>query len=293
MVPETADTAQPAAASSPSAPLAGWRVLVARPAGRGDDLVTLVRDAGGSPLHVPLIATTPVTSAPLRAALDALADGGFSWVALTSAAAVSALQAAARAADRPFRIAPSTRIAAVGTATAAALRGAGLPVHLLPGTAGSAATLAASWPMEPPGLRVLLPCSDRATPTLADALRATGHDVTTVVVYRTEILPVPEPLARDLADGRIDVVLLTSPSTVQALAGTVIAPGTRLVAIGQPTAHAARAAGRVLAAVAVEPSARGMVDALIGLRGAEADMHHATADMRGAATTSTTGMKEL
>jgi uroporphyrinogen-III synthase len=280
------------AAPSPSAPLAGWRVLIARPAGRADDLVSLVRAAGGSPLHVPLIATTPVTSAPLRAALDALADGGFSWVALTSAAAVSALQAVARAADRPLRIAPSTRIAAVGAATAAALRGAGLPVHLLPETGGSAAILAAAWPVEPPGSRVLVPCSDRATPTLADALRATGHDVTTVVAYRTEILPVPEPLARDLADGRIDVVLLTSPSTVQALAGTVIAPGTGLVAIGQPTAHAARAAGRALAAVAAEPSAQGLVDALIGLRGVAAGARDNLADMRGAATTFTVEMEQ-
>ncbi len=279
-------TARPAAASSSPAPLTGWRILIARPAGRGDNLITSVRAAGGSPLHVPLIATMPVTlSAELRTALDALADGDFDWVAVTSAAAVSALEAAARETGLPLRIASSTRIAAVGAATAAALRGAGLPVHLFPETAGSAATLAAAWPVEPPGSRVLVPCSDRAAPTLADALRATGHHVTTVVAYRTEILPVPELLARDLADGRIDAVLLTSPSIVRALAGTMIAPGTRLVAIGRPTASAARAAGRAPAAVAAEPSAQGLVDALIELRGV-------AADMRRAATTSTAETKE-
>lgn len=245
-------------------PLAGVRVLVARPAGRADDLVAALRAAGASPVAVPLIATTPMTESPaLRAAVADLASGGFDWVAFTSAATVGALAATAHATGAEFRVATRTRVAAVGPATAAALLTAGVPVHLRPDGPGSADALAAAWPTDPARSAVLVPCSDRAAPTLPDALRAAGHRVTVVAAYRTEILPVPNDLARQLASGTVDAALLTSPSTAHALATVPLAPGIRLVAIGEPTARAAGADGLPVAAVAAEPSARGLVDALV------------------------------
>lgn len=251
------------AAADPSAPLAGWRVLIPRPAGRADELTDVLRRRGALPRPVPLIGITPMTqSAEMRDAVRHLAGGGYDWVALTSAAAVTALRLVADEIGTTLSVGGGTRVAVVGAATAHAVRDAGLRVDLVPEAPGSGAALAAAWPAEAPGTSVLLPRSDRASRELPDALRATGHRVIEVCAYRTEPAPVPDADRDALRDGGIDAVLLTSPSTAQALAAIGVAPGTALVAIGEPTAVALREAGLGVDAVAAEPSAEGLVAAL-------------------------------
>jgi uroporphyrinogen-III synthase len=112
---------------------------------------------------------------------------------------------------------------------------------------------------------VLLPRSDRSADTLPDALRAAGYRVQPVHAYRTVPLPVPEPVAADLAAGRIGAVLLTSPSTVTALAATPLPSTLIVIAIGQPTAEAATGRGIAVAGIARCPTPTGLVDALIGV----------------------------
>ncbi|MEO7125565.1 MAG: uroporphyrinogen-III synthase, partial [Nakamurella sp.] len=201
---------------------------------------------------------------------------------------------------RPSIIASTTHVAAVGHGTAAALAAAGCTVDLVPSGAQSGAALADSWPTEPAGRSVLLPCSDRARPELADGLRRSGHLVYPVVVYRTVLQPPPETLASELADGSISAVLLTSPSTCAALSSVWsgsarsgsarpdsarsdsarsgsarsgigsagsgdarISPRVVTIAIGPTTAAAAADAGISVTAVASEASDVGLVDALI------------------------------
>ena len=257
----------PAAASvtgHPHRPLSGVRVLVGRPAGRADELLVALRAAGADAVPVPLIAIRPATDSPyLRAAVAELAAGVYDWVAFTSAAAVTAVLAAAEKLAAAPLIGGHTRVAAVGPATADAVRRAGIRVDLVPAGAGSAAALAASWPTDPAGAAVLLPRSARAADTLPDALRVRGHRVHTVTAYRTDVLPVPDPLARELATGAVRAVLLTSPSGADALAGTPLAAGTVVIAIGRPTAGAAARAGLPVTAVAARPSTAGLVEALI------------------------------
>jgi uroporphyrinogen-III synthase len=161
-----------------------------------------------------------------------------------------------------------TRVAAVGPGTARALRHAGIRVDLMPPEGGSAALLAAAWPTEPPGRTVLLPRSDRAADTLPEALRAAGYRVTAVRAYRTVPLPVPAPVGRELAAGRVDAVLLTSPSTATALAGTPLPDHLVVIAIGRPTADAAAQHGIAVAAIAHRPTTTGLLDALIGVAAA-------------------------
>jgi uroporphyrinogen-III synthase/uroporphyrinogen III methyltransferase/synthase len=255
------------AAADPTAPLTGWQVLIPRPVGRADELADLLRRRGAQPRPVPLIGVTPMTQSPeMRDAVQHLAGGDFDWVALTSAAAVTALRLAADGIGRTLSVGGDTRVAVVGAATARAARDAGLPVDLVPPTPGSGAALAAAWPAEAPGTTVLLPRSDRASRELPDALRATGHRVMEVCAYRTEPAPVPDPDRAALRDGGIDAVLLTSPSTAQAL-----------VAIGEPTAVALREAGLGVDAVAAEPSAEGLVAALERAAAADAGGHRRTA----------------
>lgn len=250
--------------TSPDRPLEGLRVLVPRPAGRAGELVDLLRRRGAEPWHVPLIGVTPLTQSPqLREAVGALAAGGYDWVALTSAAAIAALRDTAGEMGVTLSVDRRTRVAVVGAATARAAQAAGLRVDLMPPAPGSGAALAAAWPAGESGATVLLPRSDQAAADLPDALRAAGLRVVEVCAYRTEAVPVPGDVQSALRDGDVAAVLLTSPSTARALATIGAAPGTLLVAIGEPTAAAMRAGRLPVHAIAAEPSAAGLVAALL------------------------------
>lgn len=247
-------------------PLAGWRVLVPRPAGRAGELVDALGAAGAQPEVVELIAIEPPADAEaLDRAVLAVANGRYSWVVFTSVNAVDAVvtRAAALGADP---VPADTRVAVVGPSTARATRAAGFPVDLVPPAGGSAAALADVFPPArrgAPAESVLLPRSDRAPDLLPDALTGRGYRVDDVVAYRTVIRPPGTAIARRLAAGDFDAVLLTSPSTVQALAGLPVAARTALGAIGRPTRSAATDAGREIAFVAPEPTGAGLVSALI------------------------------
>jgi uroporphyrinogen-III synthase/uroporphyrinogen III methyltransferase/synthase len=94
-------------------------------------------------------------------------------------------------------------------------------------------------------------------------LAGKGYRVVTVVAYRTVVRPPTREIAVRLAAGEFAAVLFTSPSTVRALDGRQIAPGTVLGAIGEPTAAAATAAGRAISFVAPAPRAKAFVAALV------------------------------
>jgi uroporphyrinogen-III synthase len=110
---------------------------------------------------------------------------------------------------------------------------------------------------------VLLPQSDIAARTLEEALRDKGFWVQTVTAYRTVPKPLASSVAADLAAGAFEAVLLTSPSTAQSLARTVISSGTVLGAIGSSTATAASAAGLPIAYTASAPTDAALVGGLV------------------------------
>lgn len=259
--------------------LRGRRVLVTRPASRAAALLSLLRDSGAEPVAAPTITTvTEAAQAAVTAAAE-LADGLFDWVAFTSATAVDALceiAAATRTATAQVGghagplVATRTRVAAVGHATAAALERAHVAVDLVPAGRQSGAALAAAWPPDGAGRTVLLPHSDLARGELAAGLRALDYDPRPVTVYRTVPRPLPAAVARDLATGRIDAVVLTSPSSCSAVADVPIARDVLVVAIGETTRAAAATSGLRVAAVAPQASAQGLMAALthaVSLRG--------------------------
>ncbi len=244
--------------------LAGWRVLVPRPADRSADLVDALAARGAEVVAVPFLAIGPPADGPaLDAAVRALSSGRYAWVGFTSVNALRAVTRRSADLGLPAGVPTHTRVAAVGPGTAHAIREAGLPVDLVPAVGGSAAALAELWPAAASGEAVLLPRSDRAVATLPDALLAKGYRVDAVVAYGTGTVPLDGDLAADLASGVIRAVLLTSPSTVEPLRGVRVADTVALGAIGAPTAQAVRDAGLRLAFVADQPSARGLVDGLV------------------------------
>ncbi len=244
--------------------LNGWRVLVPRPPGRTSSLVTLLEAQGAVPQAVPLISVEPpLDGGSLDLAVLGLAGGDYDWVGFTSVNAVDAVFDRARELDLSPAVPADVRVAAVGPATATALRAVGSPVDLVPVGGGSAAALAGVWPAARPGESVLLPQSEIAGRVLRDSLVDKGYAVSAVTAYRTVTTPPPGAVAADLASGAYQAVLFTSPSTVRALAGIPVSPGTVLGAIGASTATALADAGLQTSFIATDPTDAALVAGLV------------------------------
>lgn len=243
-------------------PLAGRTVLLARAPERARGLAGRLGRLGAEVLVAPVTATAP---APDPAALDdavrRLAAGAYAWAAPTSVNGVEALAAAAARTGVALAAAPA-RWAAVGPATARALAAAGVRADLVPDADSSAAGLVAAFGAPDAGAdrAVLLPLGDLAGPTLADGLAALGWVPDRVVAYRTVPAALPDDVVRRAA--AIDAVVATSGSVVRELARQLPAPPA-LVAVGRPTADAARAAGLPVAAVADRPTDEALAAAVL------------------------------
>ena len=244
-------------------PLAGWRVLVPRGGPWGDQVAAQLRAQGAQPIVAPMINFAPTDDAPaLDAALARLAAGDFDWMTVTSATTVDVLT------SHRAVVAAGTRIAAVGETTAAALIAAGYRVDIVPSEDNSARGLLAEWKAATDGvipLRVLTLRSEIAKPLLSEGLRRVGHDVESVVAYRTIGVPVDDRVREDVAAGRVRALLVTSGSVaqqVQAQLGPV--PLATLVAcIGPRTAKDAAAVGLRVDVVAEERSIEALIESLV------------------------------
>lgn len=264
------------------------RVLIPRGGSWGDDVARRVTVAGFEPLILPLVQIRPADDQQqLQTMFGHLADGRFDWLVVTSQSTVRVLP----------RVPASVSVAAVGNVTAAALRERGVPVAFIP-TKQSAAGLVDEWPIR--SGRVLWPHALDAKPTIADGLRQHGMQVSEVVAYRTtptfrsaeQLLEAVETGAMPVIDADalrhqeelqaagqdgddgvltalepaetpIDAVLVTSGSVGKQVARLGLAPGTRIIAMGEQTAEDCRRAGLQVAGIAKHPNAEGLVEALI------------------------------
>jgi len=241
-------------------PLRGWRVLVPRGGPWGDQVAALLRSHGATPVIAPLVNFAPTTEvAELDAALADLAAGAFDWITLTSATTVDVLYA------YRAEIPAHTRVAAVGETTAAALTAVGYRVDLVPEEDDSAAGLAEQIiAIESAPTRVLALRSEVAKPVLTRMLIEAGHEVRSVVAYRTVGVPVTERIAADVASGRINAVLVTSGSVAEQVGEQFPdLPDTTLVAaIGPRTARDARKLGLTVDVVAAETTIPSLIEAI-------------------------------
>ncbi|QAY71733.1 hypothetical protein ET471_04580 [Xylanimonas protaetiae] len=137
----------------------------------------------------------------------------------------------------------------------------GLAAGATPGSAAASAT-AATPDGTGPGRRVLLPLGDLARTVLADGLRAAGWDVDVVVAYRTVPVALPDDVAGLARAGRVDVAVVAAGSAARELARQLGDAAPPVVAIGQPSADAARAAGLTVVGVADHPTDHALADAL-------------------------------
>ncbi len=226
----------------------------------GDAVSASLRAHGATPVVAPLINFAP-TNEPevLSDALSRLAEGAFDWVTVTSATTVDVLFA------HRAVIPVATKIAAVGETTATALEAVGYRVDLVPQSENSAAGLARElMALVDQPQRVLALRSEIAKPVLSIMLAEAGHDVQSVVAYRTVGVPVTERIIRDVNNGRINVVLVTSGSVAEQVRMQFpdIPDETFLAAIGPRTAEDAAKVGLPIHTIAGEQSAEALVRAV-------------------------------
>ena len=276
----------------------GARVLVARSPDRAGDLVAALRKVGADPLLLPLIDFELARDQhSLDVAFDALGAGAYAWLVVSSVTTVQALEA--KAAERGTTLSSwlpgSLLVATIGPATRRFLESRGVAVDLAPTGQQSGAGLIDIWP-EHQG-SVLLPQADIADPRLRRGLEARGAFVQAVTAYRTVDYPAdpgrslaacqpamphghnaaaaphgdnaaavltPDQAKTEIGAGRLAAVVAASPSAARRIHED-LAPlgGCRFVAIGRSTAAEAESLGLTVAAVAEEPTASGLVAAVV------------------------------
>ncbi|MES1994414.1 MAG: uroporphyrinogen-III synthase [Pseudomonadota bacterium] len=236
-----------ARAVTASAPLAGLRILVTRPAHQAEGLCERIATAGGTAVRLPTLEIIPTTdTAAAQRALEAALEAD--WLIFTSANAVSHALVL-----RPDLLAHSSaRIAAIGAATAHALRDAGRAPDRVPtGDYRSESLLNEPDLAAPIGQRMVIVRGVGGRTLLADSLRHRGAEVSYAEVYQRQrpVTP-PEAVAERLSQPALpDALVFTSP---EALANLFA-----LVAEG-PLRQALRAAQVVVVSAAMVKQAEKM-----------------------------------
>jgi uroporphyrinogen-III synthase len=283
--------AAPDGAVLDGAALDGARVLVARSPDRAQELVTALRRVGAEPLLLPLIDFEVARDQhSLDVAFDALGAGAYTWLVISSVTTVQALEvkAAERGVDLSAWLPGSLQIATIGPATRRFLEARGVAVDLAPAGPQSGAGLLDIWPEGQ--CQVLLPQADIADPRLRRGLAARGALVQAVTAYHTVDYPADPGRSlsacqrppggqaagnaapvltvaqakTEIGAGALQAVVAASPSAARRIHAD-LAPlgGCRFVAIGRSTAVQAASLGLAVAAVAEEPTASGLVAAVI------------------------------
>lgn len=240
------------------------RILVTRPRAQADSFVEGLRAAGFEPICFPVI---EIRSVEDHARLDqALVQiNKYDWVVFTSVNGVEVVFA------RLEKYSSLPRVAAIGPKTAEALQARGVTPDFVPDEYVAEAILPGLGDLQ--GKWVLLPRAEIARKALPEAILSAGGIAHEIAVYKT--LP-----AQSDADGLaalksgVDVITLTSPSTVQNFVAIIKQngldplklPNNPLFAcIGPITEQAAREEGLSNLVVAKEYTTEGLIQILSDL----------------------------
>lgn len=249
------------------------RILITRPRAQADDFAERLHTAGFEPIFFPVIEIRPMEdNVALERALEKL--NCYDWVVFTSVNAVDVVfnNSNLPKGDRDAGVkGQGVKVAAIGPKTAEALQARGVTPDFVPDEYVAESILPGLGDLR--GKWVLLPRAEIARKALPEAIAAAGGVPHEITVYQT--LPA-QPDAAGLAalQSGVDIVTLTSPSTVQnfmAIAqqfglDPLHLPGDPLFAcIGPITEQAARAAGLANLAVAREYTTEGLIDVIRNL----------------------------
>lgn len=229
-------------------PLAGVKVLVTRPRERISGMAGLLRQRGAEVLELPAIRTEPVSDlAPVRAAIERLARGGYDWIVFTSPSGVDIfLDQLFESGD--IRALAGAKLAAIGQGTQKALRKFGLKADFVPSVYDGRTLGAELAKVCAPGSRILIPRAAIGNRELIDELsRRDDLEIADVATYDTvyESSRVIDERAA-IESGDIDFAVFTSASTVRGFVESARGADftkVRAVCIGEQTAATAREHG--------------------------------------------------
>lgn len=252
------------------------RILVTRPRVQAASFVDGLTAAGFEPIYFPVIEIHPIEN---NIALDQVLAklDCYAWVVFTSVNAVDVVfDAIAQKAPVSMMHSSTCRdivpkVAAIGPKTAAALEARGVPPDFIPAEYVAEAILPGLGDLR--GKWVLLPRAEIARKALPEAIVKAGGIAHEISVYKT--LPA-QPDAQGLAALRsgVDVITLTSPSTVQNFIAIARQNGLdplRLpknpvfACIGPITEEAARDEGLINLVVASEYTTEGLIQIIHNL----------------------------
>ena len=245
-------------------------VLVTRPEGAADVLISRLQSQGAEVLHFPAIRTIPPPSyAALDAALDQLHT--YDWLVFTSANGIRfmAERLATRYVD-PYEELRTCKIAVIGAGTERELACYRVSPALVPPEAIAESLRDALLQRGVgAGTRVLLPQPVEGRDVVAVGLRAVGATVDIAPAYQTVANTEGSAAVRRWLDGPgAKAAVVASPSTVRGLLASLdgdIASLARmpLVCIGPVTAAAVTELGLAPALVAADHTNDGLIAALI------------------------------
>src|SRR5512139_216754 len=189
------------------------RILITRPRAQADEFAGKLRSAGFEPVFFPVIEIKPVEdNLALERALSKLSC--YEWIVFTSVNAVEVVFG--HYSPLIFSDGVGTRFAAIGPKTAGSLKAHGIDPHFVPEEYVAEAILPGLGDLV--GKWVLLPRAEIARKALPEAIAEAGGIPHEITVYRT--LPTqPDPEAIAALQSGVDVITLTSPSTVQNFVG--------------------------------------------------------------------------
>ena len=253
-----------------SKPLFDWRVLVPVAKDQGGVVSARLASYGALPHEVPTMSIEPPrTEQQMEKAIRGLVDGRYKWIVFTSPHAVEGVRARFIEYGLDARAMSGIEIAAVGSQTARALAEWGLRPDLMPTGQQTSAGLAAMFPafddLLDPINRVLVPRAEISTDLLLAGLAGLGWEVEDVTAYRAvRAAPPPAETREAIKTGLFDAVVFASSSTVRNLIGIAGKPHANMivVAIGSATASTCEQHGLRVDAIASEPTAKALADAL-------------------------------
>jgi uroporphyrinogen III methyltransferase/synthase len=247
-------------------PLFGKRIVVTRATQQAPILSDKLRELGTDVIEMPATRIARLDLAPLRAAIDNIAD--YNWLIFTSQNAVAIFWEQLLGRSRDARALAGLRIAAVGPATAGALLEHGFTVDVIPERFVAEGLLEImSARDDVADSKVLYATAEGARDVLPAGLREIGADVVVIEVYRS----IPdaegaEVLARAIESGNVDLATFTSGSAVRGYIDAVgedLALRVPAASIGPQTSDALREAGIEVKVEAKESTIEGLVAAVL------------------------------
>lgn len=184
-------------------------VLVPREKSQGKAFSEMVKQFGGNPVEIPLLAFKALgVTSELQRIMDKIQQ--YDWIIFTSKVTIETFFSYRH--NDPTRF---PKIAVIGEKTAQYIKKEGFNAAFIP-TKYVAETFVEEFSSEvEPGMKILIPKGNLARDFISTQLKVCGAEVDEVVVYETYFpQESKEKLRQMLSENTLDIIPFTSPSTV-------------------------------------------------------------------------------